>query len=90
MSPPKAVKVEPQEDGNDSDETDAGGFSDNESDVEVDSRTPSTSQSQPTEDQDGGVSQSQPTQDDDGGVSQSQPTEMMKGCPGTLTQQTPN
>ena len=37
MSPPKAVKVEPQEDGNDSDETDAGGFSDNESDVEVDS-----------------------------------------------------
>ena len=82
MSPPKAVKVEPEEDGNDSDETDTGldGFSDNESDVEVDSRTPSPSQSQPTEDQDdGGVSQSQPTQDDDGGVSQSQPTENEDG-----------
>ena len=79
MSPPKVVKVEPQEDGNDSDETDAGGFSDNDSDVEVDSRSPSPSQSQPTEDQDGGVSQSQPTQDDDGGVSQSQPTENQDG-----------
>ena len=79
MSPPRAVKVEPQEDGNDSDETDAGSFSDNESDIDVDSLTPPPSQSQSIEHQDGGVSQSQPTQDDDGGVSQSQPTEDQDG-----------